>query len=712
MSIIQKLHGRNAAIFISVVIGLSLISFILMDAYIGKGRGNQVTSTTIGSVNGKNIEYDDFNERIKTMEEQYKSQGMNNLNENMRMNMRTQVWNQIQDETILQGEYENLGLQYTTKEMDDALFGANPPEWLKQPATDSASGLFDPAKAKQLFANIKKDKDKSRAEMVENQLLKPMIENGMRTKYASLLSGSAFMPKWLAEKQLTDDAQVASVSVMNASFASISDSAVKPTDADITDFLTRHKNEYKQAEETRSISYVMFNAQPNGKDSAIALTKVNDLKASFATSTDPENFLNVNNSSTPYYDQFLSKSAIQVPNKDSILKLGVGQTFGPYIENDNNGGAVYKIAKMIATKTIADSVKAKHILVAYANPQTRQPIRDSAAAQKRMDSIIGLMAKGQSFDTLAKQLSDDPGSGAKGGDLGFFPYGAMVPEFNDFCFSAGVGATKVVKTQFGLHYIQVTGVKEQVPHYKIAYFSKAIDASTETNNTAKSAADMFAGESRNPKLFDATATKKNYNKLIAGEIKASDFTIQGLGDSRQMVKWIYDASVGDISESFDVGGNYVVAIVTSIDKEGLPSAKKARSLVENFVRNEMKGKQILAKIGGAKTLEEMAKLGGGNIVKADSVRFAQPFVQGIGAEARLAGAAFNKALIGKVSEAFVGNSGVYALQVNNIGSLPSMSSVEDMRKSALISLKGAASYSFMEALKKVANIKDMRNKFF
>jgi hypothetical protein len=87
-------------------------------------------------------------------------------------------------------------------------------------------------------------------------------------------------------------------------------------------------------------------------------------------------------------------------------------------------------------------------------------------------------------------------------------------------------------------------------------------------------------------------------------------------------------------------------------------------------------------------------------------------VQGIGAEARLAGAAFNKALTGKVSEAFVGNNGVYALQVNNIGSLPSMSSVEDFRKSALISLKGAASYSFMEALKKVANIKDMRNKFF
>ncbi len=711
MSIIQKLHGRNAAIFISVVIGLSLISFILMDAYIGKGRGNQVTSTTIGSVNGKNIEYDDFQEKTKMTEEQYKSQGMNNLNENMRMNIRTQVWNQMQDETIMQDEYDNLGIQYTTKEMDDALFGANPPEWLKQPATDSATGLFDPLKAKQLFANIKKDKDKSRAEMVETQLLKPMIAYGLRTKYASLLSGSAYVPKWFAEKQLNDESQVASINVMNASFASISDSAVKVTDADITDFIARHKNEYKQAEETRSISYVTFNAQPNGKDSADALKKVSDLKAAFTADKDPETFMKTQSSSTPFYDQFLSKSSIQVPNKDSILRLGIGQTYGPYIENDNNGGAVYKIAKMIATKTIADSVKAKHILIAFNDQKTGQTL-DSATARKKMDSIVGLMAKGQSFDTLAKQFSDDPGSGSKGGDLGYFPYGQMVPEFNDFCFSAGVGATKIVKTQYGIHYIQVTGVKEQVPHYKIAYFSLPIEASSETNNTAKSAADFFAGESRNAKLFDATATKKNYNKLIAGEIKAGDFVIQGLGDSRQLVKWVYDGSLGDVSETFDVSGNYVVAMITSIDKEGLPSAKKARPLVENFVRNELKGKQILAKIGGAKTLEEMAKLGGGNIVKADSVKFSQPFVQGIGAESKLAGAAFNKALIGKVSEPFVGSNGVFALQVLNIGALPVTNNVEDLRKSLLINLKGAASNSFAEALKKVANIKDMRNKFF
>ncbi len=711
MSIIQKLHGRNAAIFISVVIGLSLISFILMDAYIGKGRGNQVSSTTIGSVNGKNIEYDDFQEKTKMTEEQYKSQGMNNLNENMRMNIRTQVWNQMQDDIIMQGEYDNLGLQYTTKEMDDALFGANPPEWLKQPATDSASGQFDPIKAKQLFANIKKDKDKSRAEMVETQLLKPMIASGLRTKFSTLLSGSAFVPKWLAEKQLNDDAQVASINVMNASFASISDSAVKVTDADITDFVARHKNEYKQAEETRSISYVAFNAQPNGKDSADALTKVANLKAAFTADNDPEKFLATNASSTPYYDQFLSKTAIQVPNKDSILRLGIGQTYGPYIENDNNGGAVYKIAKMIATKSIADSVKAKHILIAFNNQKTGQTL-DSATARKKMDSIIGLMAKGQSFDTLAKQFSDDPGSGAKGGDLGYFPYGQMVPEFNDFCFSAGVGATKIVKTQYGIHYIQVTGAKEQTPHYKIAYYSLPIEASTETNNTAKSASDLFAGESSNAKLFEATATKKNYNKLIAGEIKAGDFVIQGLGDSRQLVKWIYEGSVGDVSETFDVSGNYVVAMITSIEKEGLPSAKKARPLVESFVRNELKGKQIVAKIGAAKTLEEMAKLGGGNIVKADSVKFAQPFVQGIGAESKLAGAAFNKALIGKVSEPFVGSNGVFALQVLNIGTLPVSNNVEDLRKSLLINLKGAASYSFAEALKKVANIKDMRNKFF
>ncbi|MBR9680553.1 MAG: peptidylprolyl isomerase [Candidatus Altiarchaeota archaeon] len=66
---------------------------------------------------------------------------------------------------------------------------------------------------------------------------------------------------------------------------------------------------------------------------------------------------------------------------------------------------------------------------------------------------------GDDFATLAKAHSKCP-SKAKGGDLGFFKRGRMVPAFDKFCFSNKQGATGVIKTEFGWHVIKVTGVKK------------------------------------------------------------------------------------------------------------------------------------------------------------------------------------------------------------------------------------------------------------
>ena len=52
------------------------------------------------------------------------------------------VWEQQVDEIVMQQEYEKLGLQFTPKELNDVLFGANPPQWLKQEFTDPATGQF------------------------------------------------------------------------------------------------------------------------------------------------------------------------------------------------------------------------------------------------------------------------------------------------------------------------------------------------------------------------------------------------------------------------------------------------------------------------------------------------------------------------------------------------------------------------------------------
>ncbi|HEX9459173.1 MAG TPA: peptidylprolyl isomerase [Thermoanaerobaculia bacterium] len=106
-----------------------------------------------------------------------------------------------------------------------------------------------------------------------------------------------------------------------------------------------------------------------------------------------------------------------------------------------------------------EQVKARHILIAPKGSPAAQAgkkeLTDDEAKAKAEDLRKQIVA-GASFDELAKKESDDVGSGARGGDLGSFSHGQMVPEFEEAAFKAKVGdVTPVVKTQFGYHIIKV-----------------------------------------------------------------------------------------------------------------------------------------------------------------------------------------------------------------------------------------------------------------
>ena len=101
-----------------------------------------------------------------------------------------------------------------------------------------------------------------------------------------------------------------------------------------------------------------------------------------------------------------------------------------------------------------ERVKASHILVrvqANADPAEREKARAKAAG------LLADVKAGKDFAALAKQYSDDPGSGAQGGDLGYFQRGQMVPPFEQAAFALAVGQTSdLVTSDFGFHIIRVT----------------------------------------------------------------------------------------------------------------------------------------------------------------------------------------------------------------------------------------------------------------
>ena len=100
-----------------------------------------------------------------------------------------------------------------------------------------------------------------------------------------------------------------------------------------------------------------------------------------------------------------------------------------------------------------ERVKASHILVrvqANADPAEREKARAKAAG------LLADLKAGKDFAALAKQYSDDPGSGAQGGDLGYFQRGQMVPPFEEAAFALPVGQTsELVTSDFGFHIIRV-----------------------------------------------------------------------------------------------------------------------------------------------------------------------------------------------------------------------------------------------------------------
>ncbi|HSC54208.1 MAG TPA: peptidylprolyl isomerase [Phnomibacter sp.] len=706
MSIIQSIRDKAAPVTIGVI-AISLIGFILMDAGRSNRGGGVSPTDAVGEINGVDLSWEAFQKQVKLNEQMYEMQGRS-VDENTRQQIYSDTWRTMVDEELLTQEYSKLGIDVSDKEFNDLLFGANPPQWLTQQFTNPETGAFDVVAAKQAINELKKNKANTNRDLINDVYLDPMISGTKRSKFFSLLQNSAYAPKWMAEKTIADNGLAANFSYVVAPYSAVSDSTVKVSDAQINDYIKAHESEFKTDENSRSIAYVSFSFLPSGSDTADANKALNDLKAEFAAAPDAGTFVTRNGSSLPFFDGYISKGRIQIAAKDSIIGAGVGKVYGPYLDGNS-----FVMSRIVDVKVLPDSVRAKHILIGTFDPRTQQQTLSDEVAKKRIDSIEALVKGGASFDALAMSMSDDEGSKMLGGDVNYFASGKMVKEFNDFCFDKKTGDMGVVKTSFGYHLIKITDQKDFSPSYKIAYMAKPIEASQATINDAQLKANTFATHSQDLKSFDATVTKDNLSKLIAQEIKESDFQVGTLGVNRSLVKDIFKADVGSvISDPIELNDQFIVVAVTNEDKKGLPSAGKVRPMVESIVRNELKGKLLAEKVKGVTTLDAAAQKLNVPVLRADSVSFLSPLIGGAGYELKAGGFGFNKANLNKVSGPIAGTAGLFLVQPLSIFANPAASAnVEETMKNIVNQQRNTLLYSSMDALKKAASVTDKRSKF-
>lgn len=162
-------------------------------------------------------------------------------------------------------------------------------------------------------------------------------------------------------------------------------------------------------------------------------------------------------------DLYYFTGGMTVPEfEDVVFKMKKGE----YTKEPIRTQFGLHIVKLTDKKERYDAIRASHIMV-QDKRDTLGQIIDSLGTYQKAQSILDRVNNGEDFGKLATELSEDPSSGPKGGDLGFFDRRRMVQQFDSAAFSLKVGEVSgLVKTPYGWHIIKLTEVKEYEPFDK------------------------------------------------------------------------------------------------------------------------------------------------------------------------------------------------------------------------------------------------------
>ena len=695
---------KNGWILIVLMI-LALGGFILMDIISNAQRYSAGDVNMLGKVNGTEIKRSEFD----TYEKLIYSNSKNNAYQ-----VRQQIWNYFVENALVSKEAEALGLGVGKDELLDLQFGNN----ISPVIAERFKGQ-DGQPNRATLAGIKAAIEQGSFTDPTNRAYwqvqeKEVIKERLQEKITNLVVKGIYTPQWQAEMTFRENNERIDFVYVRIPYDKVQDNEAALTDADYTAYLKDNPHTYDQQDETRIINYISLNVLPTAGDSAAAKANVvRDLEGLRAAANDSAFVVGHNG---VYDTGYRLKAALPAAAADSLLRLPYGTIVGPFQDQ-----GAWMVAKIIDRKVVPDSVKARHILIREASP----------ANEKRIDSLLSLLnAKTVPFDTLAKQNSQD-GSASKGGDLGWFAEGAMVPEFNQVCFFQGEqGKYYKVATQFGWHLIEITGKKfiKNESGVKAAYLSQPIEPSTQTQQTIKDKALALVQKSKNLEELASQAGQQNLAVQTSAPLKANDFSLGALGsgdDAREIIRWAFEekTTAGSINKDVfafrDANGGYfdaqyVVAGLKTVSPKGpaTVASLKGNPRAEQEIKNRKKAEVIKGKLQNASDLSALASQWSVTIDTAKASSMLQTFIPNGGSEPRVVGTAFSLKK-DAVSAPIAGNSGVYVLKpISDKPEAPLPPDLTMFRRQVSSSTSANIRMNLMNTLKKHADTKDNRSRFF
>ncbi len=696
MAVLSKIRQRSGLLL--VVIGFCLFAFIIGDLV--QGNLFNQSSRNVGSVNNKDISFDEFKVKVDNVEKS--GQG---VTPTQAVN---QVWDQEVSIALLTSEFEKLGINVGEIQIVEILkqsedIGQNP-QFL------NAAGVFDLAKFKEFFkanpeqAQLLKEREKS-AEL-----------NAKYQIYSTLVKAGVYTTKSEAKLKYEMENNKVNFDFVSVPYSSVKDSDVKISDEEIVAYMKKNEKKFK-ADANSEIEFVVVEDKASAADEADVKNAVNaaltgsvvynqttgknDTLPGFKNARNIADFVN-SNSDVPYDSTFVSKRELPAEHADQLFALPTGGIYGPYMFN-----GYYAVSKSMG-KQAGATAKASHILLAYkgamrANPAVTRTKEEALA--KATEIMNQVQANPSSFMMLAFSNSDDS-SKQQGGDLGYFSKGQMTKKFNDFVFGNPIGKIGLIETEFGYHVINITDKQDAI---RLATIARKIEPSQATSDAIFIKAQLIEQEAQEKALADV-AKANGLTVTPSVKVRAMDEMIGGLGNQRQIVKWANgkEAKIGEVKRFEVPNVGHVIVKLKKQNAEGLMEAADARPMVEATLKNKKKAEMIMAKMKGS-SLEAIASANKVAVQSATDVTVENAVLPGVGQEQRVVGTAF--AIGTKVSSPIEGMTGVYVVRGKNVVKAPALPVYTDYINK-LKSQNASAAGRVIGALKIDAKIEDKRQLFF
>ena len=399
------------------------------------------------------------------------------------------------------------------------------------------------------------------------------------------------------------------------------------------------KESYKMPER-RAIKYIKLDIEPSEADYAKAKETVEMNQSVFAETDDVVAFV-ANHSDESYDDSFVAISSMPEKMKKFAQSAAVNESSPLEFENDT-----YTMYRLMDTKVAPDSIKVR--LLSF-QPRSTE-----------IDSVLKVLNNGGSFAELSAKYN---------GNDEIWLTENMAPSvgrsFINKVFSEPGNGYFKAESLGGDHIVQILSRTAPVKKAKVAAYVLAVVPSTETHTALYNQLSSYSAMNNTAEKFSAGAKEAGYT-VSSYECSAEDYSLPGISDARQAIRWAFNADKGEVSEIFTIDDSFVIAALDNISKEGYTPLEQLKDMLTMQIRNDKKAEKIIAdlKAKNLNSLDGYAEAMKAQVDSAKFISFSSPSIAGVGYEPVLSGLA-PTAENGKVVGPVKGLRGVYVFAVTD-----------------------------------------------